>query len=497
MSTSKVYALRKEDKKVEACRYALELYRQSPNDDDIKKALSWTLIDMCKKFVSENNLDQAQIFHNQVSRIAFEREDDFVKTIKKQVASLKPRLDVHFQKIQNADQLSKSGRHKEAMDLVQSLVANNQLKEAHHESCGWIIYRYVKAEENNLSSVQVRACLRDYMNLKNERPSMLHSVMLNFALKYYKSHGDFRFYDFFVKWWRVENLRDEDLYDGTNQNSDKIPSLISRICREFVNQNIFFDIEETLVQKIALSRETILDFFREPYFWNVLNAQKERRFSQLWQLFENYNDHYSKYGQSKWHSQILGLAERFMSEQEEWRFLDFFKNWNPQNFSEEDWKETINGDYRNKPLAIKAIKKAFKTLNNKGVGRDVSWLLELYEKAVRKFPDDEWLLREKALLHLKNKEPDRAVEMYKKLALELADKYYIWQEFSKCFDIDNPLKIGMLSKALESEKNEDFLGDIHLELARLLLEENLVENAFVELEVYKKHRELKGWKLST
>lgn len=55
----------------------------------------------------------------------------------------------------------------------------------------------------------------------------------------------------------------------------------------------------------------------------------------------------------------------------------------------------------------------------------------------------------------------------------------------------------MLSKALSLEKNEDFLGDIHLDLAKTLIDDNLLENALVELETYKKHREIKGWKLSS
>ena len=73
----------------------------------------------------------------------------------------------------------------------------------------------------------------------------------------------------------------------------------------------------------------------------------------------------------------------------------------------------------------------------------------------------------------------------------------MWQEFSDCIISDNFLKIGMLSKALSLEKNEDFLGDIHLDLAKALIDENLLENALVELEAYKKHREIKGWKLSS
>ena len=185
-----------------------------------------------------------------------------------------------------------------------------------------------------------------------------------------------------------------------------------------------------------------------------------------------------------------------MKENDEWRFLNFFKNWNPENLRNDDWKETKKDEHTYKPLATKAIKKAFEVLKTQQSEQDLSWLIKPYETAIRLFPEDEWLLREKALLHFKNNEFDLAIKIYKQLVLELADKHYVWQEFSDCIISENSLKIGMLSKALTLERNEDFLGDIHLTLAKLLIDENLLENALVELEAYKKHRELKGWKLS-
>ena len=126
----------------------------------------------------------------------------------------------------------------------------------YHESYGWIIYRYIKSEINTLDSVSVRTYLRDYMNLKNDRPSMFHSMILNFGLNYYKTHSDFKFYNFFI-FWNPENLRYGDLHDGTNQNGDKIPSLISSICREFVNTKTIFDIDEILISKISALYETV------------------------------------------------------------------------------------------------------------------------------------------------------------------------------------------------------------------------------------------------
>ena len=103
----------------------------------------------------------------------------------------------------------------------------------HKESYGWIIYRYIKSEINTLDSVSVRKYLWDYMNLKNDRPSMLHSMILNFGLNYSKEHSDFNLLNFF-NLWRPGNLRYEDKTNSEHEGNN-IPSLISRICRELID----------------------------------------------------------------------------------------------------------------------------------------------------------------------------------------------------------------------------------------------------------------------
>lgn len=500
MDSKTVFELRKEaqnlsgieklNKLNDALNISRKLYTEDNSDEWIQKAFAWVLIDLCKNYIADKNLNQAGVCFKELYTIDFQGNEDEI--IENQKSFLRPKIDINYSEIQKAEELSKNGNNNEALAIFKNLISQNRLTELHHESYGWIIYRYIKAEESNLSSVDVRTFLRDYMNLKNERPSMLHSMILNFALNYSKTHSDFKFYNFFLL-WNPDNLRHEDLHDG-HKDGKSIPSLISRICREFANSNIEINIEEFL-SKINLRQETVLDFFRETIFWNIFNAHKENRFSDLWNLFEQYNTNHSKHGQSKWHSEILNLAERFMKENDEWRFLNFFKNWNPENLRNDDWKETTKDENTYKPLATKVIKKTFEVLKTQTSEYNSSWLIQPYEKAIQLFPDDEWLLREKALIHFKNNELESAVKIYKQLVLELANKHYVWQEFSDCIISDNSLKIGMLSKALSLEKNEDFLGDIHLDLAKVLIDENMLENALVELEVYKKHREIKGWKL--
>lgn len=503
MDSKTVFELRKEaqnlsgieklNKLDNALNISRQLYLEDSSDEWIQKAFAWVLIDLCKYYIADKNLNQAEVFFKELNTINFQGyEDDIIESQKN---FLLPRIDTKYSEVQRAEELSKNGNHREALAIFKNLIAQNRLTQLHHESYGWIIYRLIKTEESNLTSIEVRTFLRDYMNLENERPSMLHSMILNFALNYSKTHSDFKFYNFFLL-WNPENLRYEDLRDGRNQNGDKIPSLISRICREFVNSNTEVNIEDFL-SRINLDKETVLDFFRETIFWNVFNAHKENKFSDLWNLFEQYNNNYSKHGQSKWHSEILSLAERFMKENDEWRFLNFFKNWNPENLRTDDWKETKKDEHTYKPLATKAIKKAFEVLKTQTSEQNLTWLILPYEKAIKLFPDDEWLLREKALLHLKNNELEFAIKIYKQLVLILGNMSYVWNEFSTCFKEKKEIKIGMLSKALSLQKDEDFLGDIHLDLAKVLIDENLLENALVELETYKKHREIKGWKLSS
>ena len=323
-----------------ALNISRKLYLEDSSDGWTQKAFAWVLIDLSKYYLADKNLNQASVCFKELNTIDFQGYEDDI--IENQKSFLRPKIDINYSEVQKAEEFSKNGKNQEALSIFKNLISQNILTELHHESYGWVIYRYIKAEESNLSSVEVRTFLRDYMNLKNERPSMLHSMILNFALNYSKTHSDFKFYNFFLL-WNPDNLRYEDLHDGYKDGKD-IPSLISRICREFVNSNTEIHIEEFL-NKINLNKETVLDFFRETIFWNIFNTHKENKFSELWNLFEEYNNNYSEHGQSKWHSEILNLAERFMKENDEWRFLYFFKNWNPDNLRTDDWKETKKDEH--------------------------------------------------------------------------------------------------------------------------------------------------------
>ncbi|MGL4347325.1 MAG: hypothetical protein ACRCR9_04500 [Chitinophagaceae bacterium] len=194
--TQDLSGIEKLNKLNKALVVARNLYSEDTNDEWVKKAFVWVLIDLCKFYIADRNLDQAGIYFRELNAIDSRGYEDEV--IQNQKKFLHPRININYSEIQKSEELSKKENNKEALAIFKNLISPNKLTELHHENYGWIIYRYIKPEESSLSSVEVRTFFRDSMNLKNERPSMLHSMILNFALNYSKTHRDFKFYNFFL-----------------------------------------------------------------------------------------------------------------------------------------------------------------------------------------------------------------------------------------------------------------------------------------------------------
>lgn len=487
-TTKKVFELRKNKQLSDAYKIASHLFKNDPNDEWTQKAYAWVLIDIIK-IESTKNLELAKNFFNQLNSINFITHDDILT---KQIELLKPKLDSGYSHIQQAEQLSKNGKHQEALNIFQNIKQSGNLSINHHESYGWILYRYVKAFENTLTIDALKKILFEYLNLKNERPSLLHSMILQIAVHYSSTHKDFDIFKFF-QIWNPKYLRSDDLQKQYHEGKE-FPSLLSRLLKVIINNQTPYDINY-LIHEIG-NQNLIIESIRETFFWKIFQAHKDNQINFMWSVLNYYVNTYSNYGPSHWHSEILKLAERYMVEDNQWRFYEFIKNWNIQNFTNDDWKEEINGEYINKPLALKSLKKIFEILKSSNKDQeDISWILNLYQYALKKLDNDIWLLREYAILLNKANKTDEAIEIYKNIILELSDQAYAWHEFANIFKHRNKLlSISMLCKAITIQPNEDFLGEIRLDLAELLLDNEQLNEGLIELTKYKKHREEKGWK---
>lgn len=196
----------KADKLNEALSIANQLYLENIEDEWTQKALAWTLIDLIEYYISDNNLTQANSYFQNLLEIYFEFKDSFIE---KKKGFLKPKLDEFFPNVKEASELSKVGNHQESLKIFNSLIEKGLLAKIHHETYGWAIYRYIKNCETELTSIQIRTFLRDYLNLSNERPSILHSMILNFVIHYSKESLGFNFYNFFLL-WNPESFQEDD-----------------------------------------------------------------------------------------------------------------------------------------------------------------------------------------------------------------------------------------------------------------------------------------------
>jgi hypothetical protein len=460
-------------------------------------ALAWVLIDLCKAFVETQNYPQAQANYQELMKL--EVDDEIIESQQEYLAKI---VDPFHDQVKALNQKSKDGLHDDAIAGFGNLFSTGHLAPAQHESYAWAIYRLLKAKAPGYTSVQVRRWLKRYLDLKNERPSMVHSTILGWTMKYAETDPELRTMDF-LKIWDATKFQREDFRESSKDDIT-YSSLYSRLCRRLIADPRGVDVAYLLdavdTQPGYGDEENdvrIVDGLRESYFWKLFNLHKDGKLGSLWQEFTAYATEYGQYPPSHWHSEILQLANRFMKETNEYRFLPFFKAWNPENLRKKDWKEKKKGEIIIPPTAKKALKTACgQALKRAVVPGSLDWLVAVCKDGKKRIPKDEYIPRDFAHVLNHNGQTKEAIAAYRKLALTLGDKYYVWNEFANLIPpSQHHIKAGMLAKALTLERNEDFLGDVRLNMAACLLELEGEAGAAYELATYHQHRTLQGWKI--
>lgn len=197
------------------------------------------------------------------------------------------------------------------------------------------------------------------------------------------------------------------------------------------------------------------------------------------------------------HSLILNEAVRV---EKEWpqmfMFTEFILWWDLNNLTDDDWERFVTTDGIQQLSRVEKMiylyTKEILSVANLQPSAD---FMSVIDKVIGKWPDDDNLLRCKALLIAKQGDRDGAIALYKKLiAMSSGQKCYIWNELSDLVDNKN-LKIGLLSKAILLKTKEEFLGKIRAQLAQLLYDNGQVSNALYEVEKVKATYAEKQWNL--
>ena len=274
--------------------------------------------------------------------------------------------------VANAYQLGKEQKYDEAYQTLLPLFEAKEIPSFFEEPCGWTIYRYLKNNENRLSSTEIRKALSYYLTFASCKPSNLHSCIMVQAVNLEKKHeNDFRFIEF-CQMWKLENLRDEDF----------------------------------------------------------LSAK--------------------------------GITEGGKS-------IEF------------------------QSLAENVATRLYKELKSRYTEDFVNYLFPFFLKIKEKCPGNRFIGMYIAQLYYWQNDTNKAVAEYKKI-LRTAPKWFIWKHLGDiCEDTD--VKISMYCKAMTMMGKEEYIGELRLNLASLLLGQNK-EQAAYEIDQYMKTYKENGWKIS-
>lgn len=231
MSTSKeVFAKRKEGAIDEAYRMALELMGSSPNPDEWdKKAFCWCLIDIIKRDVANGNTESLAHYRRQLQGIDTDPSDEVLaKGIRNALSLCNP----GGRELSQAKALSKEGRHAEAAAAYRKALAACPGDREAQTGFGWELYRHTKelmaADSINLGAVKRN--LNDYLKLDVEKPSLLHSCILQLAARL---AGQDKFSMLvFSRLWNLSNLRPEDYERFRAEDGKEYPSLAEKVVQQ-------------------------------------------------------------------------------------------------------------------------------------------------------------------------------------------------------------------------------------------------------------------------
>ena len=493
-SVKEITILRQQGKLKEAYNLAENLISHEPGEW-ANMAMFWVLRDMALQYSSNptiQNIEKGQQCLQRMEKLKQDMVGD-PDIINKSMLDIKKALIPNYSKLKQYGELSKTNpcqAYEQAVSIAGTQAEN--LDVVLHEDFGWILYRYFKARLNELSSVEVRGLLRDYIMLKNNRPSMLHSTILNFALNFAKSHPDFIFPNF-LKLWGISNFRDDDLKDGYN-NGDTIPSLISRICAQLSMTDT--PLVEEVAEETNLPITAVADMHRKYWFWYLFELQKANRMADFWEKINAYTNNYRLYTATKWHSDILKLTTRKVDDMHVHPFLNMMLGCKDVGFCAGDWISEKGKDGNEfQPFAVQFAKKCFELIKTHYKFQSntdlIKALSHVYDQIEDHKAGDEWTTRHHAILYAWMGDKQCAVTRYRDLLKEMGDKYYIWQEMAQFID-EASLRVGFLLRALELEKTEDLIGPLRLQTAEALLEIGFTAEARIYLDYYAAHRKKQG-----
>lgn len=230
MITSRdVFSTRKEGKLDEAYKMAIELINKPDKDEWDIKAFAWCVIDLIKRGAQSGKRENIHHYADQLRNLDIDASDKILTDQRKYALRL---CNPNSQEILRAKSLSKQGDHHGALNLYKRIYNNGDQSIDVQTGFAWELYRVAKAmtEQTPVNFNGAKRFINDYFKLNTEKPSLLHTCILQLASKIAKE-GKLNM-GAFARIWGLENLRPADYQPYISDDGKSYPSLAERVIQQ-------------------------------------------------------------------------------------------------------------------------------------------------------------------------------------------------------------------------------------------------------------------------
>lgn len=223
--------------------YAMGLERMAAADRDAwdVRAFGWCLVDLVKKFAADRPGPELDRYARELNELVVPPDDDVLSKQRAHALSL---LQEGSKELQTARALSKAGEHRQAVSIYAALFNRGALERSHHTNYGWDLYKATRQVMQQTPQDQwsgrlvaeAKRYLGTYMKLDVERPSMLHSCVLQQALRL-ASGGHLKVM-VFARMWGLEHLRAEDFERYVADDGQARSSLAEKVVQKAAKEAV-------------------------------------------------------------------------------------------------------------------------------------------------------------------------------------------------------------------------------------------------------------------
>lgn len=247
----------------------------------------------------------------------------------------------------------------------------------------------------------------------------------------------------------------------------------------------------------------IPSYFEEPCGWTIYRYLKnnEKKLSSLEvRKALSFYLTFASCKPSTLHSCIMMQAANLEKKHEnDFRFIEFCLMWKLENLREEDFVPGKGTTENGKPiefqsLAENVVTRLYKELKSRHTEDFVNELFPFFVTIKEKCPNNRFIGMYIAQLYYWQGNTQKAIEEYKSI-LRTTPEWFIWKHLGDICE-DKEVRISLYCKAMTMMGKDEYIGELRLALANLLIESNK-DHAAYEVEQYMKTYRKNNWKISS